>query len=171
MAKKKAIKAKDRVSVTEGTQTFQGVVESIKKGIVYIDFDDGDEGDFAIDQVTLVEEGEQQVPPTPPESEKEKPAKTSEKGFKEALKDIDKIYVRLNADQKKIKDFKEQAARRLLLLEARLARYHNPKTGKHVPIEQFQQWNAEMKALKTARWVPGWKLPKRMTAYQKFMNE
>lgn len=159
----------NRVSVTEGTQTFQGVVTSVDKGIVFIDFDDGDEGDFPIDQVTVVEEGKQQVPPTPP-GPKEKSVKTYEERYQDALKDIKKIYIRLDQAQKKIENFHDKATKRLILLESRLARYRNQKTGKHVPIEQFQQWNAELKAITTGRWVPGWKLPKRMSAYDRFMN-
>jgi hypothetical protein len=112
--------------------------------------------------------------PGEPEPEKEKgpTAPEVEKAAKEkALSDIKKIYVHLSREQKKIEDFHQKAADRLHLLEARISRYHNPKTGGHVPIEQFRQWRAEHKALRTGAWVPGWKLPKKMTAYDKFMNE
>lgn len=97
-------------------------------------------------------------------------AEAEEKKKKIAREIIDAIYKTLNREQKKVARFKAVVTDRYLLLSSRLERQESAERGTSIyPEEQVRQFRAELHAIKKGLWLPGWKVPKRMSPYDTHM--
>ncbi len=161
MAKvKKLIGKGDKVSIVDEGTTYPGTVAKVKRNTIFIDFDDGDEGDFLADEVTLIKSAPTEKPgpiidPAEVEKAKEKEAQATKeaKEAEESLRSQEGKELSEEAEalgvkptrlvvkgfkHKTVEELEKEEARNKKLIAVRLSNCIEKakKLGKMKPIEK-----------------------------------
>ena len=142
-----------------------GVVTNVKKGTVYIDFDDGDEGDYPLADVTLVETPKTKlgkginVPESRISTQGFKHASDPQKAANEAKRHEGLKAIRIENRKKNIAEAakKTPIEVRKAYLTAKLERLRNDRLDHHYTTEQISVMIKELRIIneRPAEWKHG----------------